>query len=279
VPYNWHISSTDDEAYLTEKTISDFGAQWTRFKDNRGYYASVDLLQDIFGPLFQVENLRGLHIVDIGSGTGRIVKMLLDAGAARVSAVEPSVALEVCRQNTAGYGEQVDYYRCTGEDIPDMQADLVVSIGVLHHIPDPQPTVQRAYQVLKPGGKFFFWIYGQEGNEAYLKLFSPLRKITRVLPDWALTAISYFLSVFLWLYRALCRVLPLPMHKYMRNFLSHLSYRQLVLTIFDQLNPAYAKYYPRHEAIGLMQSGGFKDIQIHHRQNYSWSVIGEKPAG
>jgi predicted RNA methylase len=37
----------------------------------------------------------GRQVADIGSGTGRIVAMLLAAGAARVTAIEPSRAFEV----------------------------------------------------------------------------------------------------------------------------------------------------------------------------------------
>ena len=77
---------------LKTQTIQDFGEQWTAFRDNPAYYGSSDLLADLFGPLLSLEDVKGANVADIGSGTGRIVNMLLDAGAAHVHAVEPSAA-------------------------------------------------------------------------------------------------------------------------------------------------------------------------------------------
>src|SRR3954447_7344756 len=85
---------------LKTRTISDFGRQWTNFRDNPGYYGSIEFLSDFFGPLLSVEAIHGLCIADIGSGTGRIVGMLLDAGARHVIAVEPSAAMSVLKENT-----------------------------------------------------------------------------------------------------------------------------------------------------------------------------------
>jgi len=76
----------DDEA--RDRTIRDFGRQWTTYTENEGYYGSVELLKDIIEPLLPIERLRGMSVADIGSGTGRIVLMMMEAGAARIHAVE-----------------------------------------------------------------------------------------------------------------------------------------------------------------------------------------------
>jgi hypothetical protein len=49
------------------------------------------------------------------------------------------------------------------------------------------------------------------------------------------------------------------------------------LAIYDQLNPSYAKYYSQKEAKGLLEEKGFKNVLVHHRHGYSWTVIGSKP--
>jgi hypothetical protein len=49
------------------------------------------------------------------------------------------------------------------------------------------------------------------------------------------------------------------------------------VVIYDQLNPAYAKYYRRGEAEALLASQGFTDVKLHHRHGYSWTVLGMKP--
>ena len=55
-----------------------------------------------------------------------------------------------------------------------------------------------------------------------------------------------------------------------------MSFKDRVYLIFDQLNPEYAKYYTRDEIKDLFKNAGFRDIKIHHKQNYSWSIVGTK---
>jgi len=260
------------------KTIDDFGAQWRRYPDNEGYYASDALFADICGPLLDPAAIKGLRVADLGSGSGRIVRMLLALGAAHVTAVEPSEAIEALKRNTEESADRITYVHDTGERLPDGPYDLIVSVGVLHHIPDPAPVTARALRTLKPGGRFLVWIYGREGNELYLRTFGPVRAVTKHLPDVLLAGICHLLTALLTVYIGLCRVLPLPMRDYALSVLGRYGWRHRFLTVFDQLNPAYAKYYRQDEARALLTSAGFADVRLHHRHGYSWSVIGTKPA-
>ena len=262
---------------MSDSTIRDFGAQWTRHPESHGYYASAALFADLVEPLLPVARVRGARVVEIGSGAGRIAAMLVEAGAREVVAVEPSDAIEVLRCNVAAHADRVRCVHATGDRAPDVQADLVLSIGVLHHVADPLPVARRAYEILRPGGTAFFWLYGREGNEAYLRIAEPLRRVTRRLPDPALVALAHALNVALGVYVALCRVGPLPLRRYAREVLARFDRRTRYLTIFDQLNPGYAKYYRREEAVALARDAGFANVRVHHRHGYSWSVIGEKP--
>lgn len=102
---------------LTSRTIDDFGDLWTRYTSNEGYYASPELLADVFGPLLSPENLRGKNVLEIGSGTGRIVHMLLSAGAAHVTSIEPSRAMDVLKANTASFAQRITYLSMQGRRI------------------------------------------------------------------------------------------------------------------------------------------------------------------
>jgi SAM-dependent methyltransferase len=261
----------------TKKTIQDFGEQWTHFRDNPGYYGSTALLQDICGPLLDVKSLAGKRTADIGSGTGRIVNMLLDAGVSSVCAVEPSDAFLVLQENTRTRRERVTYVHDVGEKLPeDGQYDLVVSLGVLHHIPDPDPVVRAAFRALRPEGQLLIWLYGREGNELYLAIFGPLRWVTKRLPHRLLLGVCSALNVALDVYIALCRRVRLPMRDYMLDHLALLDRSVRRLTIYDQINPAYAKYYSREEAEDLLRRAGFSSVTAHHRHGYSWTVTGSK---
>jgi SAM-dependent methyltransferase len=266
-----------DVEQLTSRTISDFGEQWVSYQQNPGYYGSMSLLQDLFGPLLSLDEVRGKVVADIGSGTGRIVNMLLDAGAERVVAVEPSAAFQVLQKNTEARRDRITYLNVRGEALPaDASPDLVVSMGVLHHIPDPAPVVKAAHEALKPGGRILVWLYGREGNELYLAFANPLRAVTRHMPHFLLQALCSTINVGLDAYIALCRPLPLPMRSYMRNVLAKFPRDIRRLTIYDQLNPAYAKYYTESEARALLSDAGFSDVSSWHRHGYSWSVAGRK---
>jgi SAM-dependent methyltransferase len=262
---------------LTSRTIGDFGEQWTNYRDNPGYYGSVELLQDLFSGLLTLADVRDSRVADIGSGTGRIVNMLLDAGAARVVAVEPSAAFRVLQANTSARADRVTYVNGRGESLPsDLALDLVVSMGVLHHIPDPAPVVGAAFRALRPGGQMLVWLYGREGNGLYLGIVEPLRALTKRLPHGALVAVCAVLNAALDAYILACRLVPLPMRSYMRNVLARMPRSVRKLVIYDQLNPAYAKYYSREEAESLLRQAGFADVRSSHRHGYSWSVVGRK---
>jgi SAM-dependent methyltransferase len=144
---------------LEMRTVADFGEQWTAFRDNPDYYGSSDLLDDIFSPLLPLRAVTGATIAEIGAGTGRIVNMLLDSGAAHVYAIEPSAAIDVLRSNTRPRADRVTCIHGRGDELPaGLELDLIIAIGVLHHIPDPRPAVKAAFSVLKPGGRFLVWL-------------------------------------------------------------------------------------------------------------------------
>ena len=264
------------KANLDARTVADFGEQWTRYTDNSGYYGSIDLLADIFGPLLDVKRIRGMRVAEIGSGTGRVVNMLLEAGAAHVVAIEPSNAFDVLVARFSTVADNVKLVHSRGQSIADEHdLDLILSIGVLHHIENPSTVVAAARDALREGGLLLIWLYGREGNENYLAFVQPFRALTRRLPHRALSALCWALTFVADLYIVACRFAPLPMQRYVTEVFARMSRRKRHLIIYDQLNPAYAKYYLENEARELLTAAGFTKVQLHHRHGYSWTVCGE----
>jgi SAM-dependent methyltransferase len=262
-----------------DRTITDFGEQWHKYSDNEGYYGSLELFSDILSPFLKIEEIRGRRVAEVGSGTGRIVNMLLSAGAGHVIAVEPSDAFGILINNvTAPW--RVTCLRMTGDQLPAYgNLDYIFSIGVLHHIPDPKPVVDAAFNALRPGGRFLVWLYGKEGNGLYLSIIRPLRSLTKRIPHFMLASLVEIMYWPLVLYTELCRRLPLPLREYMSSIFDRMSPEKRRLIIYDQLNPSYAKYYTKSEAEKLLKDGKFVDVQTHHRHGYSWTVMGTKPLG
>jgi len=260
-----------------DKTINDFGEQWLKHPDNEGYYGSLELFSDILSPFLEPKDIKDCRVAEIGSGTGRIVNMLLESGVQHIVAVEPSDAFAVLVRNIQN-SEKVTCLKITGDQLPaDGNLDYIFSIGVLHHIPEPGPVVEAAYGALRPGGHFLVWLYGKEGNGLYLALIRPLRVLTKRLPHRLLACLVETIYWPLMAYVHLCHILPLPLKKYMISVLYKMSPEKRRLIIYDQLNPSYAKYYTRFEAEKLLSDQKFVDVQSHHRHGYSWTVIGTKP--
>lgn len=267
-----------DERALQQRTIADFGEQWTRYTDNEGFYGSLELFADMLDPLLRPEDFAGKRVADIGSGTGRIVEMLLGAGAAHVTAVEPSDAFAVLERKFRESGSRVTLVHGPGEALPPSGSiDAVTSIGVLHHVPAPGPIVRAAWRALRPGGIVVVWLYGREGNRLYLALLAPLRSVAHRLPHGSLAGLVRLLDLPLAVYLTLCRWLPLPLRGYLTKVLGRMSGPKRRLVIYDQLKPAYAKYYARQEAVDLLANNGFVDIRVHHRHGYSWTLVGARP--
>jgi len=259
------------------RSINDFGEQWLRYPDNQGFYGSTELFSDIIFPFLTLDEIRGRRVAEIGSGTGRIVNMLIEAGAEHVIAVEPSDAFNVLRRNI-NQPEKVSCLKITGDQLPAYgNLDYIFSIGVLHHIPNPQPVVEAAFKALRPGGRFLVWLYAKEGNGLYLGLIRPLRSLTKRLPHFVLASLVEIMYWPLVLYIKCCHWLPLPLRGYVLSVLDKMAPDKRRLIIYDQLNPVYAKYYTKSEAEKLLSDVKFENVRTHHRYGYSWTVIGTKP--
>ncbi len=262
------------------RTIDDFGEQWAAYPDNDGYYGSVALLGDIVGPLLDLSSLEGARVGDVGSGSGRIVRMLLDAGAASVIAVEPSAGVDALRENTRDVADRVEIIHGDGTLLPtDRELDLVFSIGVLQFVEDAHPVVETMFRSLRPGGSAIVWLYAKEGTIAYRFALGALRAVTTRIPHRALVRLCKLLDRMLDPYIAACRRVKLPLGDYLLNTFARVSREKRELTLYDQLNPRYVRFHTRAEARALLESAGFEQVTLHHRRGYSWTVLGRRPRG
>ena len=259
------------------RTISDFSSQWTKFPDNDGYFVSLKLFEDSLAGLLRLEDFVGAKALDLGSGTGRIIRWLVEAGVNHAYAVEPAATIDILKENTKNYSDKITYLNCPGNEIDlQQECDLAVSLGVVSYIPNPLPTFKAIHRALRPGGRFFVLVMAREGNEFYCNVVLPLRKITTRLSDSMLFALSGFLAAVSTVYAWACKVLPMPMHRYFTSVFAKMAWRERTMLIFDQLNPSYAHYYRADELRELFESAGYSEIEMVHRYGYSWAVVGTK---
>jgi SAM-dependent methyltransferase len=201
------------------------------------------------------------------------------AGAKEVIAIEPSAAFEALKRNLAGDTDRVTFLNQAGHEIPaGLDLDFILSIGVVHHIPDPAPVIEAARRALRPGGRLIVWLYGAEGGGLIVRCIRALRGVTTRLPHAMVAALAQLLTIALNAYIVGFRHPRfLPLRDYALNVVGRFPRSKRYLVVYDQLRPAYAKYYSGQEARSLLQSGGFEDVRLFFRHGYSWTVIGTRP--
>lgn len=258
---------------VVQKNVSNFGDQWHLMKDrseiNRREFTSY---LETIPPDFFKDKL----VLDAGCGMGKFLYYAASWGARDAIGVDLSKSVEVAFQWTRempnAHVVQGDIYNLPLRD----GFDFIYSIGVLHHLPDPEGGFHKLVPLLRRGGKVLAWVYGYEGNELYIKLADPLRRVTSRLPlavnklgAQTLAAILWGLihAVYVPAERAGFR--RLPFHEYF------LYFRELGFTIFwgtvlDKMTPAISYYYRREEFEEWFSKAGLKSAHITQRNGNSW---------
>ena len=170
-------------------------------------------------------------------------------------------------------------WKCGGQSLYEVSEadafDIAFSIGVVHHLSDPEAAVARMTRAVKPGGQVLVWLYGRENNGWIVRFFNPLRHaLFSKLPLKFVHFLSWPLTALLWL--ALRVGFPSgPYYRLIRGF----SFEHLRAIVFDHMIPRIALYYTQAEARALLAGAGLEDIRATWVNENSWSVIGRKPQG
>jgi SAM-dependent methyltransferase len=93
-------------------------------------------------------------VVEMGAGTSRTVAGLLPPRASGVRYVATDVSPAALRRGRKVLGADVASVQCDAVTWPmrDGVADLVLVLGVLHHLSDWRRAIERACRVVRPGG-------------------------------------------------------------------------------------------------------------------------------
>ena len=197
-------------------SYTDFGEQFEVDNEIDGFHGSKEMLEDIVHP-FNLKLIKNKVIMEVGSGSGRILKNLLKFNPKQIIAVEPSKAINVAKKNNEG-SKKIIFKNVKGENINEIEKyDFVFSLGVIHHIPNYKKACKNIYNSLKTNGKFICWVYGYEGNELYIFIFNNLRRLTILMPDFLLRLLCNILNIILYIYIFLCKFLSLTLKDYLLN--------------------------------------------------------------
>lgn len=174
------IADFDKFIIHQKKTGESFAYEWKYIYRENNYEK-----QNFFhflSPYLEEKSLKGKLTVDIGCGSGRFTKQAALAGAQISYGTDLGESVEVAFALTKELPNvcivQADIYAMPFQN----SLDIAFSIGVLHHLPEPQNGFSRLPDVLKPGGQMLIWVYNRRNNNRALYLYEPMRSALKHIP-------------------------------------------------------------------------------------------------
>jgi SAM-dependent methyltransferase len=284
-------SATTDETRQKLATRESFGFEWTHFSEmlpdwekNAHFY---------FEPLGGAAALDGKLCFEGGCGKGRHTYYALKSGA-RVVAVDFSRAVDVAQKNCERVAGERLFVQADLMALPfdDGAAnggggafDVAYSLGVLHHLPDPEAGFRNLSRLVKAGGQVLIYVYhaleGEPVKRALLDAVNVARRVTTRLPHRMLLPMTNALGYGLYAgvvmpYRLMSRV---PLLKPLADKLPLRMYadypvRVIVNDQFDRFSAPIENRYTRAEVAEWLNRAGLANTRI--LPGYGWRATGQR---
>lgn len=270
---------------IDHSVVESFGEEWKKFHefDDAELIRIGDSYFDIINESIINKNTYGL---DVGCGTGRWTKYLLNR-IGFMEAIDPSEAI-LAADKLIGDKTNVRLSMASTDNIPfdDETFDFVMSVGVLHHIPDTQKAMSDCVKKLKIGGYFYTYLYYNLENRGFVfkTLFSfvnIIRKGISALPSTPkkiacdLMAIFVYMPLvllgrfFRWLgFRSLAKKIPLSAYQDKTFFIIRND-------ALDRFGTSLEQRFSKAEITEMMSNCGLAEIIIPDNIPY-WHAIGKR---
>ena len=277
------LDTEGPNADAIRRTRESFGYQWTVFSE-----MVVDFRQNFLQYIAPLDEgfFPGKRGLDLGCGFGRHIYNAAKFGADMVG-VDISEAIDSTRVNTEGMPNvhlvQADVY-----NLPFRPGvfDFAYSIGVLHHLPEPEKAFQCLVRLVKPGGSVFVWVYSNSRRFVNFLLES-VRAVTTRSPkpvqqvlsfvgasiDYAGFILPYRVAARLPVIGPIARRLGLPRLKVYGEYPFQVVYADW----FDRLAAPIRFYYDGEAMRGWLERAQLGRTMVSPTGLFGWRAYGERP--
>ena len=153
------------------QTSDVFGYKWSRretFEGANARSAMREWLRSRYGePSAMPWLANGAILVDVGCGAARSsIELFGDRlKQTRFVGADISAAIDVAADSFDAAGLKGEFIQCDLNALPfrEESCDVVFSEGVLHHTDSTQKAFERVARLIKPGGRFMFYVYRRKG--------------------------------------------------------------------------------------------------------------------
>jgi ubiquinone/menaquinone biosynthesis C-methylase UbiE len=266
-------------------TVESFGDEWLKFDA-----FSAEEIKNAGDQYFDIVTEKMLNsnskVLDLGCGSGRWTKYMADK-AGFIEAVDPS---EAVFSAAAVYGDlpNVRFTQAGVDTIPfaENSFDFVISLGVLHHIPDTSKALSTLMKKLKPGGFTLIYLYYALDNRGFLyrlifNLSTLLRSVVSALPKRLKHLVCDLLAVFIYLpFVGLSKIVKaiVPGKLYLKIPLAYYrdkSWNIIRNDALDRFGTPLEQRFTKLQIAEMLQNAGMHNLVFSEGEPY-WHVVAQK---
>jgi len=270
----WKSNIIDKLSNKTLKisTADSFGFEWKKFNKLFDIYKQNFL--NYVQP-FKENFFKNKVILDAGCGVGRHTYWAAKFGAKEVIGIDLSEAVDSAESNCRELSNvniiQADIYKLPFKSI----FDFIFSIGVLHHLPEPENGFRNLLNYLKEDALMLIWVYGRKNNFSNVYIYESLRIITKHINSKILYYLCYPFAIGVECINKTADLFEkVDATKKIAKLMPFQYYRQFPFEVklndaFDVLATPRSRYYMMDEIKDWFLRAGFKNPKLSYLRKKS----------
>lgn len=276
---------SEDENNIDLKTVNSFGEEWNKF--NTFSNKELEVAGSEYFDIVEDTMLKDAIVLDLGCGTGRWSRFIADK-VKFIEAVDPSSAIFAAYD----FNKDIKNLRITHASIDslpfeDESFDFVMSLGVLHHIPDTFKALKDLVKKLKKGGYCLIYLYYslENRNFLYRLLFhfsNLLRLIISKLPAGLKKFACDVIAIVGYMpFVVLARTVKylFPNKKYFESiplfYYANKPFNLIRNDSLDRFGTPLEQRFSKKEVVEMMKAAGLTNITVSEEMP-CWHAVGQK---